>query len=116
MVLDFMVEITETEGIPVIRVKGEIDIYTCPKLKKDLNDLMEKGNKLMILNLDSVQYIDSTGLGVIAHAAHALSKENGKLNVICSTPQVKKIFDVSGLSKKNVMLFDEEKTAIANTK
>ena len=112
MVLDFAVNAESIKDVPVVRVKGEIDIYTCPQLNKSLKEALEKGKKVIVLNLEHVQYIDSTGLGTIAHSAHALSKLGGKIHVVCTKPQVKKIFDVSGLSRKNINLYDEESGAL----
>lgn len=114
MVLDFGVEMEERESVPILHVKGEIDIYTSPKFRKDLKEMMEKHHQRLILNLEKVQYIDSTGLGAIAHVAHALEQDDGRLYVVCSRPQVKKIFNVSGLMKKNVLLFDEESLALSS--
>jgi anti-sigma B factor antagonist len=112
MGIDFSIEVDEKQEIPILRIKGEIDIYTCPKLNKTLTGLIEQGHKRIILNLDQIQYIDSTGLGTIAHSARSLTSENGLIGIICTKPQVKKIFEISGLQKKNIHLFEEEKVAL----
>ena len=115
MELDFSLEVNESEVAPIIRVKGEIDVYTCPKLNKTLrNYIEEKGKKNLILNLENIQYIDSTGLGIIAHSARSLDQQDGKIQIVCTKPQVIKIFEVSGLDKKNITIFKEEKLALAS--
>jgi anti-sigma B factor antagonist len=112
MVDEFSLEVTDVNEIPVIRVKGEIDIYTCPQLKDALVTVLDKGKNDLILDLEQIHYIDSTGLGTIAFSAKDLDERKGKLNVVCSKPQVKKIFEISGLSSKNIQLFDQEESAI----
>ena len=112
MVLDFRVDLEEEAVVPILRVNGEIDIYTFPKLSKAMKDLIDKGTIRLILNLENVQYIDSTGLGAIAHSSHVIAKQGGKVSVVCTRPQVRKIFDVSGLSKKNIDIFEEESEAL----
>lgn len=113
MVIEFSVEVETTGTVPFVRVAGEIDVYTCPKLHKVLTEVVVEGTTKVILDLQNVHYIDSTGLGTIAHSARSLSKGNGHLNVICSRPQVRKIFEISGLSSKNITLFDEESKALS---
>ena len=112
MYLDFSVEVTNRGGIPVVRVCGEIDIYTCSKLDQSLREVVDRGRGTIVLNLEKVQYIDSTGLGAIAYSAVSMSKEGGQIHIVCNKPQVKRIFDISGLSKKNVSLYDDEDAAL----
>ncbi len=112
MVSGFSVEIEEKNNIPIVNVSGEIDVYTCPQLRATLAGLIDKGQHSIILNLENIQYIDSTGLGTIAHTARTLEPNNGMVYVICSKNQIKKIFEVSGLEKKNIRLCADESSAL----
>lgn len=112
MVVGFSVEVEEKENIPVIRVNGEIDIYTCPELRAKLTEIIESGNNNIILDLENIQYIDSTGLGTIAYTARSIEDKKGQVLVICTKHQIKKIFEVSGLEKKNISLFENESDAL----
>ncbi len=51
------------DGIEVIDVRGQIDIYTAPRLRELLIDLVSKNNYQLIVNMDKVEFLDSTGLG-----------------------------------------------------
>ena len=116
MAINFSIEI-EKKSPPTIIVQGEIDIYTCPKLQKSMNSLIDEGHESFVLNLENIQYIDSTGLGTIAQAAQQLMDNEGEISIICNKPQVKKIFEVSGLSEKNIKLYENEHSlAEQNTK
>ena len=53
------------DGIEVVTVEGEIDIYTAPRLRELLIDLVSKNNYQLIVNLEKVGFLDSTGLGVL---------------------------------------------------
>ena len=112
MSMSFSINIDTDNTIPVVTVQGELDIYTCPQLRKTLTDIIDKGTRKFILNLDKVNYIDSTGLGTIAHSARSIENESGNIFIICSKHQVKKIFEISGLEKKNIQLFDNEESII----
>jgi anti-sigma B factor antagonist len=51
------------DGIEVVDVGGEIDIYTAPRLRELLIDLASKNNYQLVVNMDKVEFLDSTGLG-----------------------------------------------------
>ncbi|MFT5171668.1 MAG: anti-sigma B factor antagonist [Candidatus Marinamargulisbacteria bacterium] len=113
MAINFSVKV-EKKDLPVVRVEGEIDIYTCPDLQTVFGDLITGGHDSFILDLENIQYIDSTGLGTIAAAANELMVKNGSIKIICNKPQIKKIFEVSGLQEKNITLFEDEVSALSN--
>ena len=56
------------DGIEVIDVQGEIDIYTAPRLRELLIDLVSQGSYQLVVSLDEVGFLDSTGLGVLVGA------------------------------------------------
>jgi len=53
------------DGIEVIDVQGEIDMYTAPRLRELFIDLVSTGSYQLVVNLDKVGFLDSTGLGVL---------------------------------------------------
>lgn len=115
MVLDLNVSIREKDSVPIIDLEGEIDVYTYPKLSDALKLVFEQYpiTKNIIINLSLVRYIDSTGLGVIANGANQISRlSDGNINIINATPQIRKIFDVSGLMSANFNLFENEEIAL----
>ena len=66
------------------------------------------GTNNFTLDMQKVQYIDSTGLGIIAHAARNINDKEGQITIICNQPQIRKIFEISGLQNKNIRLLNEE--------
>ena len=58
----------DKDGIEVVDVEGEIDIYTAPRLRELLIDLVSQNNYQIVVNLDKVGFLDSTGLGVLVGA------------------------------------------------
>jgi anti-sigma B factor antagonist len=53
------------DGIEVVNVEGEIDIYAAPRLRDLLIDLASKNSYRLVVNLDKAGFLDSTGLGVL---------------------------------------------------
>lgn len=97
-----------SDGIQSIEIHGEIDVYTSPKVKEMITELIEKQNFNLIINLEGVRYIDSTGLGVLIGALKKVREKDGCINLVCNNPQIKKIFNITGLVKIFGIFKDEE--------
>ena len=53
------------DGIEVVDVEGGIDIYSAPRLRELLIDLVSQNHYQLVVNLEKVGFLDSTGLGVL---------------------------------------------------
>jgi anti-sigma B factor antagonist len=87
------------DGIEVVTVEGEIDIYTAPRLRELLIDLAGKGRCQLIVNLDKVAFLDSTGLGVLVGGLKRVRPHDGSLDLVCTQERILKIFKITGLTK-----------------
>ena len=91
-----------------VEVQGDIDVYTSPRVKETINELIDQGHFNMVINLEGVRYIDSTGLGVLIGALKKVREKSGKIVLICTNPQIRKIFNITGLIKIFDIYKDEE--------
>lgn len=87
------------DGIPVVRLKGEIDLHTCPELRSTLHRLMEAGNHRIILDLAEVPYLDSAALGVLVDAVRRARENGGGIYLVQVTPFVQRAFEITRLIK-----------------
>ena len=87
------------DGSEVVNVEGEIDIYTAPRLRELLIDLAGKNNYQLIVNLDKVGFLDSTGLGVLVGGLNRVRPHDGSLDLVCTQERILKIFRITGLTK-----------------
>ena len=87
------------DGIEVIDVQGEIDIYTAPRLRELLIDLVSKGSYQLVVNLDKVGFLDSTGLGVLVGGLRRVRAHDGSLDLVCTQQRILKIFRITGLTE-----------------
>ena len=87
------------DGIEVVNVEGEIDIYTAPRLRELLIDLAGKNSYQLIVNLEKVGFLDSTGLGVLADGLKRVRPHDGSLDLVCTQERILKIFKITGLTK-----------------
>ena len=87
------------DGIEVIDVQGEIDMYTAPRLRELLIDLVSKGDYQLVVNLDEVGFLDSTGLGVLVGGLRRVRVHDGSLDLVCTRERILRIFRVTGLTE-----------------
>jgi anti-sigma B factor antagonist len=88
-----------TDGIEVIDAQGEIDMYTAPRLRELLIDLVSKGSYRLVVNLDKVGFLDSTGLGVLVGGLKRVRAHDGSLDLVCTQQRILKIFRITGLTE-----------------
>lgn len=86
-------------GHVVLEVGGEVDVYTAPQLRERLIALVEGGARLVIVDLARVDFLDSTGLGVLVGALKRLRGVDGELALVCSQERLLKIFRITGLDR-----------------
>ena len=80
-------------------MQGEIDMYTAPRLRELLVDLVSKGRCQLVVNLDKVGFLDSTGLGVRVGGLKRVRAHDGSLDLACTQQRLLKIFRVAGLTE-----------------
>ncbi|HEY7222312.1 MAG TPA: STAS domain-containing protein [Micromonosporaceae bacterium] len=81
----------------VLEVGGEIDVYTAPKLRERLIELVNAGQKHVVVDLGRVEFLDSTGLGVLVGAHRRLRARDGSLDLVCPHERLLKVFRITGL-------------------
>jgi stage II sporulation protein AA (anti-sigma F factor antagonist) len=92
-----------------VRLKGELDHHTAEKLKKRAIDAIEKHSiKHIILNLQDLTFMDSSGIGVILGRYKQIKNNQGEMVVCAISPSIKRLFEMSGLFKIIKLELSEE--------
>lgn len=99
MGLDVIKNYDEDNKVWVLKPVGEIDIYTAPEFKKTLLDLSDENNADIIINGESLQYIDSTGLGVLISGLKKQKEKDKSIIIENIKPNINKLFNITGLNK-----------------
>lgn len=86
-------------GWAVVDVKGEVDLFTAPKLREHIVGLVEEDERRIVVNLEDVDFMDSTGLGVLVGALKRLKEKDGHLALVCPGGSVLRVLTVTGLNK-----------------
>lgn len=97
--MDIRIENMEVNDLPVLKVSGEVDVYTAPKLKSHILDLIDSGHYNIVVDLNQVDFMDSSGLGVLVGGLKRVGPHKGTIKLVCNRPNVLKIFKITGLNK-----------------
>jgi anti-sigma B factor antagonist len=97
--VDLTLATNEVEGATIIAVGGEIDVYTAPKLRDKITELVAEGVYDIIVDMEAVEFLDSTGLGVLVGGLKKVRAHDGSLQLICTQDRLLKIFRITGLAK-----------------
>ena len=101
--------------IIVFDITGEIDLYNAPEIKEKIKEEMNKNKVNIIINLDKVTYIDSSGIGVLISSLSNLKKVGGALKLINVYASVRKVFELTKLTSF-FDIYDSEADALASFK
>jgi anti-sigma B factor antagonist len=85
------------ERTHVVAPRGEVDSLTAPQLGRRLLGLVDDGKRRLVVDLSSVTFMDSTGIGVLLNALRQLASRRGQLVLVCPTERVIRPFKVTGL-------------------
>lgn len=97
--MDLSLETRQENDHTVIEVGGEIDVYTAPKLRERIIELVDEGQYHLVVDLEKVDFLDSTGLGVLVGGLKRVRGHDGSLQLVCTQERLLKIFRITGLSK-----------------
>ncbi len=100
-------------NIIILDINGEIDLYNAPEIKENIKGHMESGKVNIIINLDKVSYIDSSGIGVLISSLSNLKKAGGALKIINVYASVRKVFELTKLTSF-FDIYDNENDAVAS--
>ena len=97
--MDLRLDVSERDGWSVLRVGGEIDVATAPRLREQLIKLVNDQRFMIVVDLGAVDFIDSTGLGVLIGALKRVRTHDGALVLVCTEPRIVKVFEITGLNQ-----------------
>ena len=97
--MDLTLATREADGRAIVAVGGEIDVYTAPKLRDKITELVGDGVYNIVIDMEAVEFLDSTGLGVLVGGLKKVRAHDGSLELVCTQDRLLKIFRITGLAK-----------------
>lgn len=87
-------------GTQVVAVGGELDMHAVPELKTSVERALRRGAATLVVDLSEATFIDSTAMGVLAAVHQRLKLAGGSLELVCTEPNLLRVFEVVGLSRE----------------
>lgn len=98
--MSLAIEMEIKHPVLCIRLNGELDHHTADELREKVSSAIEENNVChIVLNLEKLSFMDSSGLGVIIGRYKQIKQVHGEMVVCAISPAIKRLFDMSGLFK-----------------
>jgi anti-sigma B factor antagonist len=89
--------IEQVAGFPVVRAMGEIDAYSAPEFKAAITEAVDSGAKNVVIDLESVSYIDSSGFDALLTAVKHLKPKGGSIRLVGCSEAVVRMLTITHL-------------------
>ncbi|GAB3263427.1 anti-sigma factor antagonist BldG [Alteromonas gracilis] len=97
--MDLSLTTEQVDDVAVVAVGGEIDVYTAPALRDRISELVTEERYDLVIDLGAVDFLDSTGLGVLVGGLKKVRAHDGTMDIVCHQERLLKIFRITGLAK-----------------
>jgi len=93
------ITIRRERGVVIAAVAGDVDISSVARLRECLFELADGGGTL-IVDLNRVAFIDSSGLGALVGVARRAAAHGGSLHAVCARPQTRRLLWLTGVDRR----------------
>lgn len=90
-------ELERVADIQVVKVTGEIDVYTAPEFKSAVNKAIDAGALNLIIDLTNVSYMDSSGFGILLGATKRVRPKGGTINLLGCSEAITRMLSITRL-------------------
>ena len=97
--MELSVTTSRQDDVSVVTVAGEIDVYTAALLRDVLDEEIAAGRSRLVVDLDDVTFLDSTGLGVLVGRLKLVRGHSGWLRIVRPNDRILSVFRITGLDK-----------------
>lgn len=97
--VDLAIESSVWHSWNVLTLRGEVDIYTAPRLKGAVVECLEQRGNRLLVDLRGVDFIDSTGLGVLIGGVKRINEGNSEMALVCTKGSILRLLAITGLDK-----------------
>ena len=97
--MDIGIDVAERSGATVVAVSGDVDMQTAPQLAEALQAVSSSANTSLVVDLSAVEFLDSSGLGVLVAAHRELSANGGRMKLVRPRPAINKVLTLTRLTE-----------------
>ncbi|WP_113704485.1 STAS domain-containing protein [Nonomuraea lactucae] len=84
----------------VVAVEGELDLFTAPFLRDEVRDAIKQDSPRLVLDLQQLSFMDSSGLSVLIEAWRLATSEGGGVSLAAPQAPVARILRTTGLDRR----------------
>lgn len=103
----------QAAGVQVAALTGEVDLHSAAALRERLDALLAGETPRIVLDLDGVGFLDSTGLGTLVAVQSSAAEKGGAFALVCTQQRILKLFAITGLQSV-FRFYDDADEAVAN--
>jgi anti-sigma B factor antagonist len=112
--LPMEISVRESDGVHVLAVTGRLTIgEPAEQLTETLQSLVQRGGRKIVINLDGVPQIDSSGISSLVRGSIQLAREGGALHLVCGRGRVRDALTVTRLVEA-IPTFDSDNSAMTS--
>lgn len=96
-VISLAVERSRIDGYELLAVAGELDIATAPRMIAALNDAFVELERPLVVDLSSVDFMDSTGLALLMNAHRRVKRSGHGFAIVCPGGPISRVFEIADM-------------------
>jgi len=93
------IDVTQSSGVAVVAPRGDLDMATVQDVRRALTGLLDRGQSRLLVDLDDVGYIDSSGIGALIGAMKQARAAGGDVRLCALQDDVRAIFEITRLAQ-----------------
>ena len=93
------IQIREEGKVQILACQGRMDAQVSDLLKERIQELLDKGAKELVLDLEGLEFLDSSGLGALVACLRRIKEKKGEIKLAGLRPEVRSIFDITRVSR-----------------
>ncbi len=95
----FEVTRRDAGSVSVLVVRGAVDLSRCRRLVAAIHEAFRDAPEQLVLDLCGIEFVDSSGLGVLVHARRRALRRGIQLKLVCNVPSALKVLSLTGLDR-----------------
>lgn len=90
----------QTEGkVRILACQGRLDAQVSGILKESIQKLLDEGAASLVIDLEGVDFLDSSGLGALVAGLRKAKEKKGEIKLAGLRPDVRSIFDITRVAR-----------------
>lgn len=98
--------------VAIVTISGELDLALCIKLAPDLNAVLRSAARAIVIDLEAVSMVDSSGIALLLNAFRRLDYDGRQLAIVCPPGSPRRAFELTALDRQ-LPMYQNRRDALA---